>query len=166
MEITLKNVKTNLALSDETICFSATFYVDGKKAGTCSNRGHGGQTDYRFDDRDLGQRVREYFKSLPEEPVEGYDFTHQPCLPTRIDELVQEFLTERENKKNTKTGIIYRLKSTPVHQYTIYGYKRGTAVSAAMRAALVSEIKESHGDEIVEIIDGTKWWGARRRRAS
>ena len=42
MKITLKNVKVHRDLSEETLCFSASIYLDGKKAGTVSNRGCGG----------------------------------------------------------------------------------------------------------------------------
>ena len=42
MKLTLKNVKVNKAMSEETHCFSATIYKDGKKVGTVCNRGHGG----------------------------------------------------------------------------------------------------------------------------
>jgi len=49
MEITIKNLKVIKALSEETLCFTATVYVDGKKAGTASNRGFGGMTDVYLD---------------------------------------------------------------------------------------------------------------------
>ena len=44
MEITSKNISHNERLSEETNCFSATIYIDGKKAGEASNHGHGGPT--------------------------------------------------------------------------------------------------------------------------
>lgn len=45
MEITIKKLKVIKAMSEETLCFTATVYVDGKKAGTAQNRGFGGMTD-------------------------------------------------------------------------------------------------------------------------
>lgn len=42
MEITLKNIKVAKFMSQETLCYSATVYVDGKKAGHSENDGHGG----------------------------------------------------------------------------------------------------------------------------
>lgn len=43
--VTLKSVKLNSALSDETACFSATVYVDGKAFCLATNRGHGGDDE-------------------------------------------------------------------------------------------------------------------------
>lgn len=40
--ITIKNLKVNATLSEETTCYSATIYVDGKKFGETGNDGHGG----------------------------------------------------------------------------------------------------------------------------
>lgn len=42
MNITLKNVKVIKSMSRETLCYTATIYVDGFKAGTCENDGSGG----------------------------------------------------------------------------------------------------------------------------
>lgn len=47
MKIELKNIKIMASLSEETTCYSATVYVDGKAAFAASNRGHGGGDDYR-----------------------------------------------------------------------------------------------------------------------
>ena len=46
MNITLKNIKHNENLSEETHCFSATVYLDGKAAFGVKNAGHGGADDY------------------------------------------------------------------------------------------------------------------------
>lgn len=40
--IVLKNIKTLASLSEETHCYSADLWFDGKKIGTVSNDGHGG----------------------------------------------------------------------------------------------------------------------------
>jgi hypothetical protein len=47
--ITLKNLKHFAAGSQETYCFTATVYLDGKKVGTAENDGHGGETIVRLD---------------------------------------------------------------------------------------------------------------------
>ena len=158
MKIEIKNVKHNKQLSEETYCFSATLYVNGKRVGQCSNHGHGGQTFVSFNSKELRGEVNSYFDNLPKEKHEGLKFEFQPSLPCHIDELVGKFLVEKDNKKNTKTGIMYRLNTTPVHTYQIYGYKRGVDVTPQMRSELVKEIKDKYGKDIVEIIDGSQWW--------
>jgi hypothetical protein len=45
MQVTLKKIAYHATLSEETNCFTADVYVDGKKAFLASNRGHGGSTD-------------------------------------------------------------------------------------------------------------------------
>lgn len=49
MQLTLKNLKISAFMSEETTCFQATVYVDGKKVGTAQNDGHGGPTYYHLD---------------------------------------------------------------------------------------------------------------------
>ena len=50
MKIELKNIRYNATLSEETACFSASLYVDGKKIGTVVNHGHGGSDTFKGDD--------------------------------------------------------------------------------------------------------------------
>jgi hypothetical protein len=59
---TLKNVKIIEELSEETICFTASLYRDGKRLGTVSNRGHGGMHDFdhTIDLRALAADAREW----------------------------------------------------------------------------------------------------------
>ena len=42
MTIEMKNIKVHLGLSEETYAYTATVYLNGKKAAEVSNRGHGG----------------------------------------------------------------------------------------------------------------------------
>jgi hypothetical protein len=44
-KITLKNLKVHETLSEETLCFSADLYEDGKLIAHVSNRGCGGSND-------------------------------------------------------------------------------------------------------------------------
>lgn len=46
MEISLKNIKHAAFASQETDCFEASVYIDGKRAGYVSNDGHGGSNNY------------------------------------------------------------------------------------------------------------------------
>lgn len=49
MQITIKNLKISKFMSEETTCFQAVVYVDGKKAGMAQNDGHGGSTYCHLD---------------------------------------------------------------------------------------------------------------------
>lgn len=107
MHITLKNVRVYEGMSEETICFSATVYADGKKLTCVRNDGHGGCN--RYDDWNAIKEVDAYAKSLP--PV-IYEFGDdgQTVVPRDVDDLVdnalRDYLLCKEIKKATKTRLI------------------------------------------------------------
>jgi hypothetical protein len=80
MNITLKNFKHAAFASQETYCFEATVYIDGKKAGHASNEGHGGCTFVHLD---------EAFRHLdtPENDLDG-----------KVDDLVHKLVCEKQDK--------------------------------------------------------------------
>lgn len=63
MKVELKGVKHAAFASQETPCFEATVWIDGKRAGTVSNEGSGGCNSY--DPRDLEGRLDAYAATLP-----------------------------------------------------------------------------------------------------
>jgi hypothetical protein len=65
MRLELKNLKVHDDMSEETLCFSATLYVDGKKVATVKNEGHGGSNFYYWDDRELEGKVHDWAKPQP-----------------------------------------------------------------------------------------------------
>ena len=76
MKIELKNIKHSPSLSEETEAFTASLYIDGKKVGNCTNRGHGGCTDIdaiyhdgnkdeQITNREIIKKANEYCKTLP-----------------------------------------------------------------------------------------------------
>lgn len=105
MNIELKKISFNERMSEETNCFVADLYINGKKVGYCENRGTGGPTDYHGDSKEANDVIREaeaYFKSLPKAKYEEHDFEYQPTLENAIDEQFEEFLKVREDKKKQK----------------------------------------------------------------
>lgn len=126
MKIVLKKLSVNNRLSEETICFSADLWIDGKKAGYASNRGHGGSTDYHITDRSLEARAKawarthyqehgtEEDKELLSPMVEG-GWSPDP-LEYLIDQLVEESLASKEEVK------IARLEAKQAAQFHQRGY--------------------------------------------
>ena len=43
--VELKNIKVHHGLSEETFCFEASVYLEGKRIGTIANRGCGGANE-------------------------------------------------------------------------------------------------------------------------
>jgi hypothetical protein len=144
MEIKLKNIKINDSFSEETTCFTADIYADGKKVGTAKNDGHGGDTWcrplYSEDDnvnhaqRKLFELVEIYCKTLPDRTVQLHEdrepFTYSMNLETVVDDLLAEHLDEKFKKKMVKDmekGVIYG-DSQRYHMI----YWKGTTISALL----------------------------------
>ena len=81
MKLTLKNLKVSEHLSEETTAFTATVYIDGKRAFTARNDGRGGENmlESLKEDRGIIDRAQTYFASLPPETSEYGD------LPMSLD---------------------------------------------------------------------------------
>ena len=64
MKIELKALKIHDDMSEETTCFSATVYGNGKKVGTAKNDGRGSCTFVNWLDYKLGRKIEEAAKNL------------------------------------------------------------------------------------------------------
>jgi len=100
MKIELKNIYHIEQLSEETNAFSASLYINGVKAGTTSNQGHGGPTDYHAYNekgRELIKQAEEYCKTLPPEKFTagGEEHSIDMDLELFIDGLLSKHLQEK-----------------------------------------------------------------------
>lgn len=111
MLIELKNVRYFAAGSEETSCFVATIYVDGKKAGDARNEGHGGMT--MISPRTLEDQLNAYGATLPPEPLDmgdGTTFESKQDAESLIDGLLTRYLLERDLRKALSKRIVYTKK--------------------------------------------------------
>jgi hypothetical protein len=100
--IEVKGIKHFPSLSEETNCFSATIYVNGKKCAIAENRGNGGCTDYYPLEgcKDILRGAEDFCKGLP--PI-VYSFgTIDNSLECFIDDEVENWIQAQENKKLQK----------------------------------------------------------------
>jgi hypothetical protein len=107
MKIELKNIHHSEQLSEETNAFTATLYINGIKAGTASNRGHGGPTDYHaLNDKgkELIKQAEEYCKKLPSEKFTSgeKEYVVDMDLELFIDQLLNKHLQEKDLQKFRK----------------------------------------------------------------
>jgi hypothetical protein len=106
MKIELKNLKVNSAFSEETTCFIADVFINGKKVAHAKNNGRGGCTDYYPypNQRELLAQAELYCKSLPKQLIDFGDKTHEfdQTLESVIDDLVFAKEKEKEDKKIEK----------------------------------------------------------------
>lgn len=92
--IVLKNIKTIASMSEETHCYSADLWFDGKKIGVVSNDGHGG-CDRFHGDQAAYDRADAWCKAhLPTWDCNG---TQEPTdLELRCGELVDAHVRDQE----------------------------------------------------------------------
>jgi hypothetical protein len=105
MKIELKKISFYERMSEETNCFAADLYINGKKVGECKNDGQGGCTDYNGYSKENNEIIRQaedYFKSLPKVKIEGLNFMHQPTLESAIDEQLEAYLKAKFEAKAQK----------------------------------------------------------------
>ena len=125
MKITLKNVKHYESMSEETYCFEASLYVDGKRVGRVSNRGYGGCHDYDFDMK-TERRLDEWCKAnLPK-----WSYLDSKYLDTNLEmhisKLVTDFLENKHLKNLLNKSVIVmddKCEEGSVYQWKFSKYK-------------------------------------------
>jgi len=124
MKIQLKNVKINDAFSEETICFKADVFVNGKKIALAENDGRGGCTfihPYPEKRSELVE-LEKHCKSLPKRVYDFGEFENN--LESVIEDLLNEKMAEKEKKKIDKlclTSIVYGIPGGI--SYSFIGFK-------------------------------------------
>jgi len=117
MKLELKAIKHTEWASEETHCYQASLFVDGKPVAIVSNDGHGGcDRDYdhpkfKGDYRATMKAVHEYFKSLPNEPSEWSEDGFAQSLEGWCGDQVNDWLSTRELKRKMKSYVLIQLLS-------------------------------------------------------
>ena len=122
MKLELKKVRVVNEMSEETTCFHAVLYVDGKKAADCSNDGKGGMTDVRFDNTEIRDAVEQYCMDKPVVNVfrgKEHRFTG---VDIRVDELLIEYQMKKELKSKQKTSLVLHNNKMKDPQYIIHSF--------------------------------------------
>jgi len=119
MKIELKNIKHSEFASQETHCFQATIYIDGKKVGTVENHGHGGCDSVH--PHQVAQKIDDYAKTLPKtvcdfiDPETGKPAEIEQCHETIFGEIVNTWLVAKDLKRAMSKRVLY-LKDGGVYQ--------------------------------------------------
>jgi len=110
MKVELKNVKTYPAMSRESACFSATLYIDGRRAASVVGRGTGGSYDIHFPSKSSNPRgqlnlgmadLRErFYKWIDEQPPIdlGEDFGDDRMVPANLEIVIDRLLDKHVNQ--------------------------------------------------------------------
>ena len=107
MKIELKALKYSDFASQETHCFQANIYIDGKKAGWADNDGRGGMTSIH--PHQLYETIRQCTDKIPPRIVKYGDteMSLDTSPDSYIDELVTLALHEKDLKRAMKTRILF-----------------------------------------------------------
>ena len=160
MKIELKKISFNEIMSEETNCFVADLYVDGKKIGYCKNDGHGGCTDIhgnRKDDFEVIAKANEYCKTLPKEVMFGREF--EQTLEDVIDNLLFEYLKAKDKAKAEKkmlkqqlTGILFGVPNGDSYSYINYKQSLAVFKKESLQKA-VTNVRTKYCTDGVEILN-------------
>lgn len=131
MEISLKNIKHAAFASQETDCFEASVYIDGKRAGYVSNDGHGGSNNY-FPPT-LYKTLLDYCDTIPPD-MAGYRVSP--------DEIIGNLFDSWRLKKICKGKTLFRIPGRE--------YKTGewNVMNAPFSPGLRSMLTNAHGSGI------------------
>lgn len=110
MKIELKQIKYSAWASEETSCFQANIYLNGKKVGFCNNDGKGGCTSYN---RVTGisyeviHEMETYCEGLPPIVYESNLYKDGKCvikmtLEHYLDDLFYDYLKAKDKAKMNK----------------------------------------------------------------
>jgi hypothetical protein len=108
MKVELKNIKYAAFASEETHCFEASLYINGKPRGTVSNEGHGGSD--RFSDWQAEDELNTYAKNhLPPRMYEWDGQTHafNQTAESIVQDLLNAHLARKQLQRIMRDKVVY-----------------------------------------------------------
>ena len=144
MKLELKNIKHTSWASEETHCYQASLYVDGKPVSIVSNDGHGGEDSYYDHPKFKGgksawcdkmQEVHEYFASLPKtHACDLFPDGMKQCLEFWCCDQVNDWLSARELKSKLKKQFLFQFAD----KVGVFAHK--TRPSRAHKATILNDL--------------------------
>lgn len=107
MKIELKAIKHSEFASEETNCYTANLYVDGKQIGTVKNAGHGG-CDQFIGDQAKYREADEWCKANLPKWTMGDGTEHGTDLELYCGELLNSWLIEKDYRTKIRTKVLFK----------------------------------------------------------
>lgn len=151
MRFELKNVKINKALSDETTCFSADLWADGKKVAGVVNRGHGGchQFYWTQDGLDIENALNVLISEQPPVVYPASDWAEEFSVAYELDHLIDDLLDAHEKAKKLKAWCkketLFRLVGDKPNAWR--------SVKALFTPGIEGFIRAKYGDKVEQIVN-------------
>ena len=147
MVLELKNLKVHNDMSEETVCFSASIYWNGKRIGVARNEGRGGCNFYDWIDfessKDLSRWVEAQHITYTSYDGEEEEVTTEK-LDWIVDELREETQTKKWIKRQTKKNVIFRLVGDDADSFRVVPHQ-GKPEQAA------KWLQDKYGEKIIEL---------------
>lgn len=133
--VSLKSIKHFAAGSEETDCFVATLYLDGKKAGDVRNDGHGGCNSYG----DWGA-VRAFSDEVNAAEVAAGRGRMPEGLDTLVSHAFAAHLERKDAQKWRRQGkIAFRLAGGEAGVWQLVTWPQAAKTWPAMRPAFIDQ---------------------------
>lgn len=140
MNIELKKIKYSAFASEETSCFTADIFIDGKKVGSAENAGKGGAT--LIYPHGLEKQIDDYAKTLPlvASPFKNEDGTttmYPQDAEGLIDDLLHDHLEAKTLKRMCAKKTLFRVDGK---EYAPGEYQTVSSLfSAEIKARLIAK---------------------------
>lgn len=112
--LTAKNIQK--FQTPDGYAWSASFYLDGKKIGTASDQGHGGEQDTRGIDPDALAIIEAYAKTLP---TFGGDMNIAQDAAMVLEGVMWDVVDQRKTKSLLKRKVLARLSDGKIYEWKI-----------------------------------------------
>ena len=146
MNIELKNVKIYAGLSEETIAFNASLYIDGKKVGEARNAGHGGNNDVDVFDKDGRWDIALIKQMETEAATHTWSYqgeTHNHNLDSYIGDLVDTVQERRDKQRLCRGKTLAQLPGTEYAEgeWSVFKAKFTPVVATSIRTRYGQDTK-------------------------
>ena len=146
MKIELKALKYSDFASQETHCFQANIYIDGKMRGWASNDGRGGMTNIQ--PNDLWAEIKQYTDKMPPTIYKYGD--QEMTIEASPDGLIDEFVTLALHEKDLKRAMKTRILFTRENQ--VFETKKLTAAELAASLAHAQIKDKLNADQVLNLL--------------
>ncbi|CAB4130472.1 hypothetical protein UFOVP119_96 [uncultured Caudovirales phage] len=142
MNITLKNIKRAAFASEETECFEATIYIDGVRAGTVSNEGHGGPNNYS--PHALEGKLNAHAATMVDKVTQYTDNSGERVVVSmNADILIGDLLDDDRLLKQMRRDLKARIIFTKANSAAIFQTRKLPAPMLAKYLAMPMPVKDA-----------------------
>lgn len=149
LRLTVKNYKRAEWASEETDCYEASLYLDGKRIGTARNDGHGGCDVFAFltpkAKSQFEEYVTEWLASVQDDPKYQIDGECYADADSLVAEACAIFRRNKEMKRRAKGyASVVRIERPRGYMTEIFEY----SLPAGYEVAEIISEKREDGDNV------------------